>query len=882
LDLALSVLPFNLDELIVTGAAVGTRQREIGHTVTSLEVEQRSAYKPTLSDLLQSAAVGIEVTGGSGEAGQGKQIRLRGNRSMVLGNQPLVYVDGIRMMDGAFPGPLFEHLYPTVPGGALITTSPLDLVSVGDVERIEVVKGPAASTLFGTGSANGVIQIFTRPGRRGAPSWTADVAQGTGWVRPFGANGVDYLHVEHFLRDAWWGGGYEGGAASRPCVTDDPRWAGVNASVNGACRWPGAQWYQRYGLSVEGGGEKLSYFVSGDYQNDTYTLPNDRLERYASRVNLGAMLSPRLDVQLHAAYTDMTTTNTVSSISFEGLLLSSIYQDRNVISTGDPRAIAEFLEFQNDQNIDRFTSGLTSTFAQSPTLSHRLTLGFDYSGQDLRSLRPIGYAFFEEGALTTRTWDRRLGTVDYVASRVFSPRQDVRSTLSLGGQLVWDDVESVVATTGGTDPIGPPPSSRQAGSTTNVGLFAQNVLDMRDRYFLTLGLRADQHRTRGGTFLRADPMVGATWTVSDEAFWPASLGVLRLRSAYGRSRSAASPFHQAVTYRGGAAPPDPDADRLIEPEDISEWEVGFDGATLGGRLGIGFSYYSQTTTNALVSVEDSTGTAPFRSELQNVGRTRNRGIELELRATVLNTAEWGVDLGLGVTTNHSMLLDLGGAEPFRDLNARLVVGHPVPVSYGFRVADPDAVNGPWTADRYVVGEGGEPGPVPLGPHLPTHFVTPSLSLRLPFGVTLNARGEYRGGNVLYVNPVRVSREIVSPLCLPYYVDPAARGRLEIVADTPDLWQERCSATGGRDYWYDADYFKLRNVTALIPVGFAFPGPVDDATFSVTLANAYRWHREVPWWDLEILSHEGANDDGLGSSERVPAPTTVTFAMRVRF
>ena len=51
---------------------------------------------------------------------------------------------------------------------------------------------------------------------------------------------------------------------------------------------------------------------------------------------------------------------------------------------------------------------------------------------------------------------------------------------------------------------------------------------------------------------------------------------------------------------------------------------------------------------------------------------------------------------------------------------------------------------------------------------------------------------------------------------------------------------------------------------------------------MTLANAYRWYREVPWWDLEILSTDGANAPGLGSSARVPAPTTVTFAMRVRF
>jgi hypothetical protein len=102
------------------------------------------------------------------------------------------------------------------------------------------------------------------------------------------------------------------------------------------------------------------------------------------------------------------------------------------------------------------------------------------------------------------------------------------------------------------------------------------------------------------------------------------------------------------------------------------------------------------------------------------------------------------------------------------------------------------------------------------------------------------------------------------------------------ADTPDLWRERCTPTAAGDYWFDGDYFKLRSVAAALPLGFAFPDGIEEATLTVTLANAFTWYREVPWWDLEILSDEGANGDGLSSSDRVPSPTTLSFAMRVRF
>jgi hypothetical protein len=99
--------------------------------------------------------------------------------------------------------------------------------------------------------------------------------------------------------------------------------------------------------------------------------------------------------------------------------------------------------------------------------------------------------------------------------------------------------------------------------------------------------------------------------------------------------------------------------------------------------------------------------------------------------------------------------------------------------------------------------------------------------RLPWGIGLAARGEYRGGNVRSVSPVPVSRGVVSALCMPYYVDPSTS--LTLRADTPDLWRERCTPTAGHDYWFDGDFFKLRSVALAVPVSFVFPERVDEAT-----------------------------------------------------
>ena len=171
--------------------------------------------------------------------------------------------------------------------------------------------------------------------------------------------------------------------------------------------------------------------------------------------------------------------------------------------------------------------------------------------------------------------------------------------------------------------------------------------------------------------------------------------------------------------------------------------------------------------------------------------------------------------------------------------------------------------------------------VVVGPQLPTHFVIPSLAVRIPGNILLAARGEYQGGHVQEVNPISISRSVRSPLCFPYYVDPA--NSIELKSDIPALWKERCTPRNGDDYWFDGDYFKLRSVSATIPVDFAFPDRVSNATLTIALNNSWLWRREAPWYDPEILGNRAARDDGwTGSTERTPSPATLRLSMRVTF
>jgi outer membrane protein assembly factor BamB len=109
-----------------------------------------------------------------------------------------------------------------------------------------------------------------------------------------------------------------------------------NASPEGGCSWPGAQWYQTCRLDFDGGSRSVDYFASAEIKNDTYALPLDRLERYAFRSNLGFALTPRVEARVQAAYTNFWTPNTASGRSIKSILLSTMRQERNVLSSGDP------------------------------------------------------------------------------------------------------------------------------------------------------------------------------------------------------------------------------------------------------------------------------------------------------------------------------------------------------------------------------------------------------------------------------------------------------------------------------------------------------------------------------------------------------------------
>ena len=915
MDFALTTEALGLDEIVVTGAAGAARRREIGNAITQINLADVPERQANVSDLLQAAAPGVSVIGGSSEPAQGKQIRLRGNSSVAMSNQPIYYIDGVRIMDGAFPVVVNAG---NSSGGrpALISVTPLDMINPNDIERIEIIKGAAATTLYGTEAAAGVIQVFTKRGSTGAPVWTAEIQQGTGWMQPFGAPGGDYLQMEHYMRDAWWGGGYEGGQYSEDCVTDDERWQGANATPGGACSWPGSVWSQNYLLSVRGGGQGLQYFISGQYQDDSYVLANDELTKYNFRGNFTMSPVEDLQIQWNTGYTSQWLSATPSGNNAEGIQLNAFRQERNYVTSADPRVIGDLLEYDFTQTNERLNSGITLTYTPQARLTNRFTFGYDFSNQEGENQRDFGYITFPLGSRSNDTYQRRVLTFDYVGTYNLPVTSNINSNISWGGQAIGD-AWLRLRLNGEEFPGAAEPTISSAAKTLaketrqtvwNAGFFVQNVFDISNKYFITGGVRVDGNSAFGSGFgLQVYPKISSTWVISDEDFWNPDFGSIKLRAAYGQSGRAPGAFDAVRTWNpsGYAGAPAFTPDRLgnpdLGPEVTREWEVGFDGSWLDDRLSATFTYFDQRTTDALMFVGAIPSQGFTRSQLRNVGTVDNAGLELQLDATLFQSSNFGVDVGVGFSTIDSEVVSLcvGETEPsevvlarnpdatcisqFSDLNGWIIEGQKLPVERGRRVINRDEIAAPQFEDNPETATvGGRTGEnVIIGPQLPTHTIAPMLSLRFPRNILLSARGEYNGGHVAYINEISISRSVRSPICFPWYVSP--KTSIELKPDTPALWRERCTPGFARDYWFDADYFKLRNVSLTVPVDALFPERISNATFTATLSNYYDWYREIPWFDQESLGNNPAGDDGIGNqTERVPSPATLRMSIRVTF
>jgi len=883
LNFALETQALGLDDIIVTGTAGAATRREIGNTISSISAADIPDAPTRVSDMLQAAAPGLDVYGG-GALGQSKIIRLRGSNSALLNEHPIIYIDGVRIRSEPLP----DANPPDRRGGRSgnIAVSPLDLINPNDIDRIEIIKGSAATTLYGTEASGGVIQVFTKRGTGGAPVWTAEVQTGTQWSRRVGPSpaGLEAGVVRDLVEDAQFG--------------NMQHWMCTGILSCGG-QFAKQSYNQDYTLSVRGGSSGVNYFISGAFNDAQGLMPNDHATNYSSRANITLSPTSDLQIQWNTSYTNLFLTTTAGQNNAQGLPLNALRTERNYFATSDPTVLNVLMDQQLDESVERFTTGLTLNYSPMAALSNRFVVGYDWSQREHRNLRPYGWNQVPEGSLLNNTYQNRVLSLDYVGTYAFTLTSEIRSDFSWGGQAVGDDDRLLEGFAenfpGAADPTISSGAVRlgfeDRSKIWNAGFFFQNVLDVSNKYFFTLGVRVDGNSAFGSGFgLQTYPKASVAYVISDEDFYP-DWGEMKLRFAYGESGRAPGPFDAVRTWspQGLAGSPafvpanvgNPD----IGPEVTKEIEGGFDASWLNNRLSTAFTYYKQTTNDALFNVPQIPSGGFTSSRRTNIGSIGNSGLELQVDASLIQGSSWGLDVGLNYSTNHSELLSI---DPDLETNC-FKVGYPLRARCNQKIANPDAIVSSFGEVLFVQpghpdfqGEGDAENQYLYGPNLPTTFISPSMTIRMPKGITVSARGDYKGGFFMNEEMYSISRSVRSPLCFPYYVDPANSNQVK--DNIPAQWMARCGNTRQREgYMWDASFFKLRSVSATIPVDFAFPDRIGNSVLTVALNNGFLWMKEMPFMDPEASADPGGGaQQGYNFEETVPAPITFRVALRVTF
>jgi len=771
-DFKLEPAAFSLEDIVITGTAGGEQRRTLGNSVAVIDAAtalERSAA-PSLTALLSSRTPGAIITPGSGRIGAGPTIQIRGRSTLSLSSEPIVYIDGVRVNNASGQGINGANASSFGAQGSSSLTSRLDDINPDDIESIEVIRGPAAATIYGTEAANGVIQILTKKGRSGATSWSLTTEQGLTRFQ----NAANRIPTNYF-KDA-------GGNVVA--------WNGYQQEVDSGRPFFKNGHTQSYNLSVSGGRDALTYYVSGSYDDQEGIEPNNSGKAFSGRANLGATLSPRMDLQTNLSFvrssTHLGADNGVSPM-FTSILGHSL---RNPTTRGFylvPPEVPQRL-YDNSVEINRFTGGATFNHRPLGWFSHRLVLGLDFTSDDSKALErfatpdlapflaPLGGASISGGRIGQTLRNSTFVTGDYSGTARFKLNSALSATSSVGTNFVRKqlklsflsglnfpapDLETVSSTTQ------PQVPQQTLVVNTTLGVWAQQQFGWRDRVYLTGALRVDNNSAFGEDFKWVTyPKLSAAWILSEEPFFSGlrnQLNTVKLRAAYGQSGTQPDAFAALRTFvvagrangESGVSPGSVGNDSL-KPERARELEVGFE-AELFKRLSLDFTYFHKRTTDAIVQQSTAPSTGFAGSQPINVGETSNHGVELQAIFTALSGERLAWEIGGNIATNADKVEDTGAIPFLGSTNIRSTKGYPINAYWSRRVVSAD--RDPTTnAISNVLCDGGASGTPVACSVAPEVFIatqTPKLTgaftstVTLWKRVTLYGLVDFKRGHKLY-------------------------------------------------------------------------------------------------------------------------------------
>ncbi len=671
-----------LDQMVITGQATGISRRNLATSVASVSAEEvTKVTAQSIENAFQGKIAGAQISQSTGAPGGGNRIRIRGISSILGSAQPLYVIDGVIVSDVAIgsgtnkvtraAGSAISAVTQENPDNRIADLNP------NEIENVEVLKGSAASAIYGSKASGGVIIITTKRGDVGAPKFS--VRQGVGTSRLAYEN-----HSRRFtsLADAV--------TAFGPGVAQyyDP-----NVFIDYE-----AETYGEHPLnsetsaSVSGGTENTRYFVSALKRDEAGIVRNTFANKRGVRVNLDQRLGSRLMMQVGSEVLRTTNDrglfgndNAGNSVAYTLTKVPSFLDIRrradgtfpiNPLYQSNPLQTVDL--FKNSESVWRNISTARLTFDAWTSGEQKLQL-IAYGGADILNQKNL---IFSPPALQYEPLDLLPGTA------ATSYADNVQSNLNLNAVHSWTPRPSISLTSQvGTQyerrTLGQSRSSAQnllgglevvtAGTVRDVdesrlevndfGLFAQAEMLWNERLLLTVGARADRSSNNGDTKkFFVFPKFSASYRLPE--LRPGLLDELKLRAAYGETGNQPL-YGQKFTgldlssigglgaFRVGTTRAADD----IRPERQREVEGGIDAVLLGNRANLEITGFQRNITDLLITrtLAPSTG---YSAEVSNGAAMRVRGLEVAIGGFPIQGERYGWNTRLNYGMNRSLITSL--------------------------------------------------------------------------------------------------------------------------------------------------------------------------------------------------------------------------------
>ncbi|MDP2496371.1 MAG: SusC/RagA family TonB-linked outer membrane protein [Candidatus Palauibacterales bacterium] len=681
----LSQSAVEMEQIVVTGTGTGgVQQKKLGNTIGTIDAEEvTTGATGNMSEVLSGREPGVNVLSSSGLAGEGSQIKIRGSASLTQSNEPIVYVDGVRVNTGG------EFAGTSAGDQGTGASSRLDDINPQSIERVEVLKGAAAATLYGTEASNGVIQIFTKSGREGSSRWNLSVQGGaefmpTNRLKPLADFPRDAAQADR-LSDYY-------GMQLEPYQVFT-----VNNQKN---RFDEVGRSGEATLSVNGGGEGITYFLSGRWSKKNGIVglsemgpATDENTRVSSTANVNVYPSDEIRVQLRTnyAFTDQSAPNNSNfiyglwpMISFGQLRLAN---EDNEFGAPAFATVEEIMQQTTSQEVDHYGGSVQLNVNPSQEVTLNGTFGIDVTSNRSEHMVPFGWnvnnfaGATPDGARDIGVHNHTQFTAELRSGWDTDLGEDFSSSLTFGTQgFLTEEVNR-----SGYGQTFPGPGIEVAGSASNqsvfeswvrnvnVGAFAQEQIGFRDFAYLTLGTRYDVNSAFGEDFSGVwYPKASFSLVPSDLDGWNSTtVSSFRVRGAIGQSGTQPGAFDKFRTFtsypsvEGAGVAPGNLGNPELQPEVSTEWELGAEAGFFGGRASASVTYWDRTVEDALVSRQFPVSGGFTSQQLVNIGQLTGQGLDISASGDVVQNDQVTINVFGNASYLQQEVQDLGGAPPIK-------------------------------------------------------------------------------------------------------------------------------------------------------------------------------------------------------------------------